>query len=67
MTLPHHDFVRVRCPRCGRQVAAEPDAEGLRVRLVRHVTKRLGTRPGTPCDASDRVVVRRKGGWRLDR
>jgi hypothetical protein len=66
MTLPHHDYQRVRCPRCGRQVAGELDGEGLRLRLVRHVSGKRseGTRP---CPASEQVVVRRKGGWRLDR
>jgi len=67
MTLPHHQYERVRCPRCGRPVAAEPDGEGLRLRLVRHVTRRLAGKPGAPCAASECVVIRRKGGWRLDR
>jgi ribosomal protein S14 len=67
MTLPHHQYERVRCPSCGRPVAAEPDGEGLRLRLVRHVTRRVAGKPGASCAASECVVIRRKGGWRLDR
>jgi len=60
-------YHRIRCPRCGRAIAAIPDLEGDKLQLVKHLTQRVAGKTPAPCDASERVVIRRKGGWRLER
>lgn len=59
-------YVRLHCPLCGRHVAGLPDAEGHEVQLVKHMTASRTGAPRTWCAASERVVTRRAGGWRLE-
>lgn len=58
-------YVRVRCPLCDRHIAGIPDAEGQAVQLVRHLSKQRAALR-RDCAASEQVVTRRAGGWRLE-
>lgn len=66
--MPPRDYERVRCPRCGRMVAAYTPLGGDptgRLKVLAHTRRASRTRT-TACPVSDRMIAHGLGGWQLD-